>query len=136
MTWGSEAWCRDAWLPEGTVAVANLNLDMIGRTAPRELYVTPSRRHSFYNRVAELAYELAEHEGFDPLRSQDEYWRSSDHFNFATLLSLPVAYLSSGDHDDYHKASDRAEKLDCDKIARIARLVTRVLHALDENELR
>lgn len=134
--WGSEAWVRDVWLPDEGRPVANLNLDMIGRTAPKELYVTPSRKHSHFNTVAEVAYELAELEGFDPLQSQDQYWRSSDHFNFASILGLPVAYLSSGDHDDYHKATDTADKLDCDKIARTSRLVLRVLEALESKTLR
>ena len=128
--WGSQAWCEDPWLPNGAVPVANLNLDMIGRTAPDELYVTPSRALPEFNVVAERCYELAHAEGFAELREQDQYWRASDHYSFAKLLRLPVAYLSSGDHAEYHKPTDVAALIDADKIARTARLVVRVIDAL------
>ena len=132
--WGSEAWAKDAWLPEGAQAVANINLDMIGRTAVKELYVTPSRAHPKFNGIAELVYELASLEGFDSPKSQDQYWRSSDHFNFSSVLGLPVAYLSSGDHDDYHESGDTADKVDCEKITRVARLVLRMIDRLQTGE--
>ncbi len=130
--WGSEAWAKDAWLPGESRAVANINLDMIGRTAPAEIYLTPSRAHSHFNSVAELAYELAELEGFDKPEAQDQYWRSSDQFNFSSVLGIPVAYLSSGDHDDYHTPSDTADKIDSEKIARTTRLVLRMLERLQD----
>lgn len=132
--WGSEAWAEEAWLPDQAHVVLNINLDMIGRTAARELYVTPSRAHSKFNPVAELVYELAEKEGFDEPQAQDEYWRRSDHFSFSSELGVPVVYLSSGDHDDYHKASDTADKIDEGKIARTVRLVLRMLDRLQDAE--
>ena len=128
--WGSDAWARDAWLPDDARPVCNINLDMIGRTASDELYVTPSREHKQFNPVAETAYRLAPEEGFAELQSQDEYWRSSDHFSFQRQLDIPVVFLSSGDHPDYHKVTDTADKIDCDKVARTARLVMRMLDRL------
>ncbi len=133
--WGSEAWAKEAWLPDSAHAVANINMDMIGRTEPRELYVTPSRDHSHFNPVAALCYELAGLEGFDEPASQDEYWRSSDHFNFSSILEIPVAFLSSGDHDDYHQSTDTPDKIDSDKIARTVALVLRMLDRLQDAEL-
>lgn len=124
--WGSLAWAQDPPLPEGWRAVLNVNLDMIGRTAPRELHLTPSDEHEASSPWSEQVYTLAPLEGFDTPREQDKFWKDSDHHSFSEELGIPVIYLSSGDHDDYHKPSDTADKVDADKIARIARVVARL----------
>lgn len=128
--WGSAAWTRDPWLPEGCRAVLDINIDMIGRNAPEELYITPSREHSNFNEVARLAYELSHLEGFPELQSQDEYWRRSDHMNFHDELGIPVVFLSSGDHPDYHEPSDTADLIEYEKLSRTVRLVLRMLDSL------
>lgn len=130
--WGSKAWCDDPQLPAGLRAVANINLDMVGRTAGEDLYLTPTAEHEAFNRVAALALELAPDDGFGPLLGQDEYWQRSDQYSFHEHLGIPAAYLSSGDHSDYHKPSDTLERLDLDKVARVASLVCRIVAALDE----
>lgn len=130
--WGSEAWTKDPRLPEGARAVCNINVDMIGRTASDELYITPSVDHSFYNPLAERAYAVAPEEGFPQLKSQDEFWRASDHFNFARHLDIQTVFLSTGDHDDYHKKSDTSEKIDVEKLMRVARVVVRMVEGLQE----
>jgi hypothetical protein len=133
--WGSKVWTEDPWLPEGCSPVLDINLDMIGRTEPEELYITPSHSHEAYNIVAEVAYELAPLEGFPELDKQDEYWRRSDHMNFNDNLQIPVIFLSSGDHPDYHKPSDTADKIGYAKMRRIVRLVVRVLEQLQDQNL-
>ena len=130
--WGAEAWAEDARLPAGLVPVAAMNLDMIGRTAADYLELTPTREHARRNSFAALCYEVAGAEAFGELASQDTYWQRSDHYALAEGLDIPVAYLSSGDHPDYHKPGDVPAKIDPDKIARVARVVLRVLAAADE----
>ena len=134
--WGSEAWTRDPQLPEGCVAVADLNLDMIGRTRPDELYLTPTETHSSFNGLSRAAYALSPLEGFPVLRSQDEDWARSDHFNFDKNLGIPVAFLSAGEHPDYHKPTDTAEKIDFEKVVRVVRLVLRMLDRIEDGPLR
>lgn len=134
--WGSEAFCRDLPLPEGARVVANLNLDMIGRTEADELYLTPTREHAAYTPFAGLAEELCVQEGFPALRSQDEYFDASDHASFAQQLGVPVAFLSTGDHPDYHQPTDTPDKLDEAKVARVARLAVRVLFAASAADFR
>ncbi|RLB44581.1 MAG: hypothetical protein DRJ42_31410, partial [Deltaproteobacteria bacterium] len=127
--WGSKAYCQDPPLGPGLRVVANLNIDMIGRTRAEDLYITPSADHEAFNPFAGLVYELAPAEGFGPLISQDEFYSASDHYNFAKLLEVPVVFLSTGDHPDYHKPTDTVDKLDVSKIARVVRLGLRVLDA-------
>ena len=125
--WGSKVWVDNPWLPESCHAVLNINIDMIGRAPGMDLCITPSMDHPSFNSLSRAAYDLAAEEGFGDLISQDEFWSSSDHKNFAETLGLPVIFLSAGDHEDYHKPTDTAEKIDVQKSTRIVRLVLRVL---------
>jgi hypothetical protein len=133
--WGSQVWTEKPWLPEGCRPVLDINIDMIGRTEKEELYITPSRGHEAFNGVAETAYRISALEGFPELESQDEYWRRSDHMNFNDNLKIPVVFLSTGEHPDYHKPTDTAEKIDYEKMSRVVRLVVRLLDELQEAEL-
>ena len=133
--WGSEAWTRAPSLPPGHRAVANINIDMIGRNAPDKLLITPTKALKEYNGLTRLAERLAPLEGFPRLGSADEYWRRSDHMNFADNLGIPVAFLFSDVHVDYHKPTDTPEKIDYDKIRRVTRLVLRMLDGLQADTL-
>jgi hypothetical protein len=134
--WGSAAWTRAPTLPDGYRAVCNLNIDMIGRNAPDYLLITPTRALEEYNGLTRLAELLAPLEGFAPLGSADDYWQRSDHMNFAANLGIPVAFLFSDVHADYHKPSDTPDKIDFDKVGRVARLVLRMLDGLQTDELK
>ena len=131
---GSEAWARDPWLPGGRRAVTNLNIDMIGRNAPDELYITPSADHEHHNGIVKLAQGLAPLEGFPTLESADDYYHRSDQAMFARL-GIPVAFLFAGIHEDYHEPTDTPDKIDCDKLRRVARLIVRLLDALQTDTL-
>lgn len=132
--WGSRAWVSTGKLPEGMKAVANLNIDMISRNAPGELYITPSEKHERHNGIVRRAHQLAPLEGFPQLGSADEFYHRSDQASFA-MLDIPVAFLFSGLHEDYHKTTDDPEKSDCDKIRRVARLVVRLVGELQADVL-
>jgi len=132
---GSWAWTREPTLPEGMRAVCDVNIDMIGRNPPGQLMITPSSAREEYNGLVRLAESFAPLEGFPELGSADEYWSRSDHHNFSEHLKIPVAFLFSGEHEDYHRPGDDAEKIDADKIRRVARLVARLLDGLQDDRL-
>ncbi len=133
--WGSAAWARDPMLPEGVRAVCNINLDMVGRNAPDSLLITPTRNHQAYNGLTRLAEKLGPFEGFLSLGSADAYWLRSDQVNFSRHLKIPVTFLFAGEHEDYHQPGDTADKIDYDKVRRVSRLVVRMLHAMQQDEL-
>jgi hypothetical protein len=132
---GSYAWTKRPVLPQGARVVCDLNIDMIGRNAPGELMITPSAEHPAYNFLTKMAEQVAPLEGFPALGNCDDYWRRSDQVNFSENLGVPVAFLFSGEHEDYHQPSDEAAKIDCDKIRRVARLVVRMLDGLQGETL-
>jgi len=133
--WGSGAWTKKPTLAEGYRVVCNLNIDMIGRNAPDYLLITPTRALEQYNGLTKLAERFGPLEGFPQLGSADEYWSRSDHANFSANLKVPVAFLFSDVHDDYHEPGDDPEKIDYDKITRVVRLVLRMLDGLQEDAL-
>ncbi|MBL8860360.1 MAG: M28 family peptidase [Planctomycetes bacterium] len=133
--WGSQAWTDDPYLPGGRKAICNINIDMIGRNAPDKLLVTPtSARKKDYNGLVRLTESLSGSEGFPSLGSADKYYERSDQANFAKL-GIPVMFLFSDVHEDYHRPSDTAEKIDYDKIRRVSRLVLRVLDGMQTDNL-
>jgi hypothetical protein len=133
--WGSSAWTKKPTLATGLVPVLDINIDMIGRNAPEKLLITPTNALKEYNGLTRLAEQFAPLEGFPQLGSADDYWERSDHKNFAENLGIPVAFLFSDVHGDYHQPTDDAEKIDCDKIRRVSRLVVRMLDALQDDRL-
>ena len=80
--------------------------------------------------VGHILEELAPLEGFTDLGSADEYWDRSDHANFRRNLGIPVAFLFTDVHEDYHQPTDTPEKIDTDKLRRVVRLVLRLIDEL------
>ena len=132
---GSAAWSKNPTLPEGYRPVLDLNIDMIGRNAPDHLMITPTKEHAAYNGLTRLAEKFAPVEGFAPLASADSFWGRSDHANFFANLGIPVAFLFTGIHEDYHEPTDTVEKIDYDKMRRVCRLVLRMLEGLQGEDL-
>jgi hypothetical protein len=133
--YGSRAWCEDPRLPAGLVPVANVNLDMVGRNDPLYVELTPSPEHGRFNPLAAAAIELVAEEGFGPPAFVDRDFERSDQASFAERLSLPVLYLSCGEHDDYHEPTDDAERIDAGKITRVVGVVLRLLERLQAEPL-
>ena len=50
-------------------------------------------------------------------------------------LGIPVAFLFSDIHEDYHQPTDTPDKIDCDKIRRVVRTVVRMLDAMQTDTL-
>lgn len=132
---GSQAWVENPYFPEGVTPVADINMDMVGRNADAELYITPSKAHKRYNGITKLFESLSDDESFDALGSADEYYTRSDHYNFTRLKDkngrpIPIVFITTGMHPDYHKPSDDPDKINYPKMARNIRLVLRVLNEM------
>jgi len=133
--WGSAAWTKDPWLPDDAKPICDINIDMIGRNAPDKLLITPTKALPQYNGLVRIAEKVSPLEGFPKLGSCDEYWTRSDHMNFSQNLKIPVTFLFSDVHEDYHQPTDKPEKIDNDKIRRVSRMVLRMLEELQAETL-
>jgi hypothetical protein len=133
--------------PEAARVVAKINLDMVGRSedvpdpaSPRFRGLERTTAEENRNVVHLLGYSyapglarLAEVEnGAIGLTIRTEYddhpqnlIRRSDHWPFLQQR-IPAIFFTTGLHPDYHTPDDRVEKIEFDKMERIARLVYRV----------
>ncbi|HXM34826.1 MAG TPA: PDZ domain-containing protein, partial [Pyrinomonadaceae bacterium] len=59
----------------------------------------------------------------------------SDHSSFYGK-KIPVLFFFTGSHEDYHKPSDTADKINYDGQVRIVALVARMVQAVDQNDKR
>jgi hypothetical protein len=57
----------------------------------------------------------------DPADPEVIYYRS-DHYSYASK-GIPIAFFTDGLHDDYHCPSDTVDKINFEKMTRIAQLV-------------
>jgi Peptidase family M28 len=111
--------------------VAQINIDMIGRDRDNKaeegntVYPVGSDRISteFHNLTFEANRALTtplklDYSMNDPADTEQIYYRS-DHYSYAAK-GVPIIFLTTGLHPDYHANTDSAEKINYEKMARIA----------------
>ncbi len=106
--------------------VAQLNMDMIGRNDSNSVYIIGSdflsqELHQINlaaNEMIGLNFDYTYNTESDPNR----FYYRSDHYNYARR-GIPIIFYFSGVHEDYHKVTDTVDKINFNKMARIARLV-------------
>jgi Zn-dependent M28 family amino/carboxypeptidase len=119
--------------------VAQLNADMIGRNADSLLYVVgplaaPNNQSKRLGVMldsvnAALAPPFALNHEYDSSTHPEHLYERSDHFNYARK-GIPIVFLTTGLHEDYHKVSDEPRKIDFAKMARVTRLITELGRAV------
>jgi len=112
--------------------VANLNVDMIGRVDDWHengdyVYLIGAdmlsqELHDISEQVNEEFIGLELDYTFNAEDDPNRYYYRSDHYNFAKN-NIPVIFYFNGVHEDYHKVTDTVDKIDFEKVQRIARLV-------------
>ena len=129
---GSEYYSENPIFPlENTVA--NVNVDMIGRTDkkhpndPNYIYVIGSNRLSTdlhdINEAANKSYTNIDLDyTYNAKNDPNRFYYRSDHYNFAKK-GIPAIFFFSGVHEDYHRTSDTVDKIMFDKMENIAKLV-------------
>lgn len=123
-TLGSRHWVEHPPVPMGSVT-AMINADMVGRMRDRTLVVDGTGTAAAWPELVKAAnagLELS-------LKLGAEGFGASDHAAF-TAARVPVAFLFTGVHDDYHKPSDTADKVDVGGIDLTATLAARLTKAL------
>jgi Zn-dependent M28 family amino/carboxypeptidase len=121
--------------------VADLNIDMIGRSKPQGDQNRADARLSDANtvylvgsdRISKELHQISEETNSDYQKLNLDYYYNgptnpdriyfrSDHWNYAKH-GIPVIFYFDGIHVDYHKPTDTVDKIDFTKMTRIARLV-------------
>ena len=113
--------------------VCDLNIDMIGRQDekhkdnPNYIYVIgddklSSQLHTISENANKLYENLELDYTYNDVNDKNRFYYRSDHYNFAKN-GIPIIFYFNGVHEDYHKATDKVEKINFDKMEKITRLV-------------
>jgi Peptidase family M28 len=112
--------------------VAQFNADMIGRNDTNTVaLIGPRAAPNYQSWRLGMIVDSVNFASSTPLhidRQPDDpddperLYQRSDHYNYAKK-GIPVIFFTTGLHDDYHRVSDEASKIDYDKMARISRLM-------------
>ncbi len=127
---GSRHWIDHPTIPVANVA-AMINADMVGRMRDRQLLVDGVSTANGWPDLVKSASE--------GLRLQltfgGEGYGASDHATF-TGAKIPVAFLFTGVHEDYHLPSDTADKINVDGISVTSVLAARLARSVSEQDQR
>jgi hypothetical protein len=141
--WGSRYFTEHPTVPIHSI-IAQLNIDMIGRsrqpndtrpmTGPEEIFVIGSKMMSTSlgatsERINAEYLKLNFNYFYDAPNDPDRLFFRSDHFNYAKQ-GIPIIFYFDGMHADYHQPSDSPDKIDYDKMQRVARTVYMTAAAL------
>ena len=123
--------------------MVNINIDMVGRMDEQHdngnyIYVIGADRlsttlHEVNESVNDLHEKLLLDYTYNAEDDPNRYYYRSDHYNFAEK-GIPAVFFFNGTHDDYHRPSDTADKIDYDKMAKIGRHIFHLIWELGNRE--
>ena len=136
--WGSEHFTEYPTVPRDSI-VTQINIDMIGRGGAKD---TPGGGPGYVQligskRLSTELGDIVEAEGkkgsppfkfdyqFDANGHPQQFYCRSDHYNYARW-GIPVVFMSTGGHPEYHQVTDEPQYLDYDQLARVTTLVMNV----------
>jgi len=127
---GSRHFIDHPSVPVASIA-GMINADMVGRMRDRQLLVDGTGTADGWPELVKGAA--------DGLRLNltfgAEGYGASDHASF-TAAKIPVAFLFTGTHDDYHMPSDTADKINVDGLSSIAVLAARLAQRIADRDAR
>lgn len=118
--YGSAYYSEHSFVPFSKV-IANINIDMIGRSDSSKIQVIAPGSKSLYQIVS----QANKHIGLNIMPDQQPEMRLiylSDHYQFARH-NVPVAFFFTGLHPDYHQPSDEIDKINFSDFEKIVRLI-------------
>jgi aminopeptidase YwaD len=114
--------------PHGIYRVrAMINLDMVGRVRDNALTVMGCNTAAEFDTIVKKADEPV---GLQ-ITCKGGGYGPSDHMSFYTA-DRPVLFLFSGAHEDYHRASDDADKINYKDMARVVEFTANLARGIDE----
>lgn len=127
---GSSEFVQHPPIPLTRVA-AMINLDMVGRMKNNALIIGGTGTTPSWKPILE---RVNQNHHFD-LKLQDEGYGPSDHASFYKE-NVPVLFFFTGVHEDYHRPSDTADKIDARAEARVVDYACQVIKGIDDSDER
>jgi hypothetical protein len=133
---GAQTFVESGLLPLERIAL-NINMDMLARNDRNEIFAAGTYQTPWLKPLLE---DVQRHSGVKILFGHDrpvhkagsvEDWTDqSDHGAFAER-HLPFVYFGVEDHDDYHRPSDTADKIDRDFFGNVADMIVEAVKTFD-----
>jgi hypothetical protein len=138
---GSKYYVNNPVFPlEKTVAM--INLDMVGRMKDDKVTVggmgTATEWNELVKRRNEIYFDNDDGYGVGKkmnLQFNDDGFGPSDHSSFYGK-KIPVLFLFTGTHDDYHKPSDTSDKINYEGLEDVTSFVADLVKTIDQNPQR
>jgi Zn-dependent M28 family amino/carboxypeptidase len=129
---GSGAYTKDPPVPlKSTVAM--LNMDMVGRLRNGSLFISGVGTSPAWKPLLNRLNEASSSQNGSGSRFQlsfgEDGFGPSDHQSFY-VRDIPVLFFFTGTHEDYHKPTDRPEKVNSEGIKQIADFVAEVINTV------
>ena len=143
---GSSYFVNHGVVPGGQT-VAMINMDMIGRMKENRLMIggvgTAQEWRSWINdknAPGGVNIHLATSSSILTLKPftltlNEDGYGPSDHSSFYAR-QVPVLFFFTGTHDDYHKPTDTAEKINYEDATRVILFITGLVHSINESAKR
>ncbi len=121
---GSQAFVNNPPVVEGGKVIAMFNFDMVGRMRENKLIVFgETSAHEFPEMGKKIRHSLT-------LSSNKNIWGSSDHASFLRA-KIPALFFTTGPHDDYHRSTDTAEKINYEGMKKIEAFAYQYIKQVD-----
>ncbi len=122
---GSNYFVKNPSVPLGTITYM-LNMDMVGRLSPEKtLIINGTGTYPGWEKV------LTEQNEHFKLVFKPSGVGPSDHTSFY-LNDIPALHFFTGQHEDYHKPSDDADKLNFEGIGLVSGYIFKIIEALEK----
>lgn len=145
---GADHFTENPTVPREQI-VAQLNLDMVGRGGvgeeknggPNYLQLIGSRRLS--TQLGDLVEQVSREKRFnwafdyqyDASGHPEQFYCRSDHYMYARY-GIPVVFMTTGGHADYHQVTDEVEYIDFEKLSKVSRFAFELANALGDRAQR
>jgi hypothetical protein len=136
---GSNFYVNHPLVPLGQT-VAMINMDMIGRMKEDKLMIggvgTAQEWRDSINFINNLRFHISRGRSLQPpptifsLTLNEDGYGPSDHSSFYSK-QVPVLFFFTGTHEDYHKPSDTADKINYEDEARLVSFVANLTRSID-----
>ncbi len=84
--------------------------------------IVSSKCKKIFNQPKVMYYNLSFNYKYADPNDPNRFFFRSDHFNYAQK-GIPIIFYFDGEHEDYHRVTDQVEKIDFEKMQKVARTV-------------
>lgn len=133
---GAKYFVENLDIPKESILL-NVNMDMISRSDKNEIYACGTSYYPQFKPLLNKADEMSSvrlmfgHD--DPKLGYNDWTFSSDHGPFHKA-EIPFIYFGVEDHEDYHKHTDEADKIDPEFVQNTVNLIRDFVRTVDEKE--